>query len=309
MLFENNIPELDFVKDAAVSKIKTSDSATYAADFIHAWNPLQDINGKYRYIILYMSTNSTFQRDSRCISIAYNSAFLNGVTNFSNMFFNCRSLQTIPLLDASNTTTFSSMFSTCYSLQTIPLLDTSNGTAFNSMFTNCYSLQTIPLLDTSEGFSFSSMFSNCFALQTIPLLDTSNGTAFNSMFSGCYSLQSVPLLDTSGGNNFSSMFSNCNSLQSVPLLDTSSGTGYSNMYSNCYDLQSIDASLSTSHVYNYSVDFKRCGYLSKDSILQIFANLPTKSGQTITIGVRTNAKLSDADRLIATNKGWALSVA
>jgi hypothetical protein len=81
------------------------------------------------------------------------------------------------------------------------------------------------------------------------------------------------------------------------------------MFNYCYSLQFIDAGIPTVHVYNYSVDFSSSSFLSKDSIINIFNNLPTKTGQTITIDTLTNAKLDDTDREIVTNKGWALAVA
>ena len=58
------------------------------------------------------------------------------------------------------------MFYVCRSLLTIPLIDTSSGTDFSNMFYGCSALQTIPLIDTSSGINFSSMFSSCYVLQT-----------------------------------------------------------------------------------------------------------------------------------------------
>lgn len=70
---------------------------------------------------------------------------------FNNMFYSCKLIQSIPLLDTSNGTSFSFMFRYCESLKTIPSMNTSNGTGFDYMFAECKSLETIPLINTSNG--------------------------------------------------------------------------------------------------------------------------------------------------------------
>lgn len=89
--------------------------------------------------------------------------------NFSNMFYACSSLTTIPQLDTSNGTNFGAMFNGCRALTSIPQLDTSNGTDFNRMFLSCTKLHTIPLLNMSNvsGTSWSNMFYNCTALENV----------------------------------------------------------------------------------------------------------------------------------------------
>lgn len=67
-----------------------------------------------------------------------------GVTDMSNMFSNCRKLQTIPQIDTSNVGDMSNMFNDCSSLQTIPLLDTSRVSNASSMFYYCSKLKTLP---------------------------------------------------------------------------------------------------------------------------------------------------------------------
>src|SRR5574337_1200025 len=191
-------------------------------------------------------------------------------TNFNSMFSNCASLQSIPLLNTAAGTNFNSMFNSCYSLQSIPLLNTAAGTNFSSMFSNCASLQSIPLLNTAAGTDFGSMFNRCRSLQSIPLLNTAAGTNFNSMFSSCYSLQSIPLLNTAAGTNFSSMFSNCTSLQSIPLLNTAAGTDFGSMFSGCYSLQSIPL-LNTAAGTNFGSMFNSCRSLQSIPLLNTAA--------------------------------------
>ena len=67
-----------------------------------------------------------------------------GITDMSNMFYNCDNLQTIPEIDTSIVSNMSFMFYDCNKLQTIPLLDTSKVSNANDMFHYCRSLKTLP---------------------------------------------------------------------------------------------------------------------------------------------------------------------
>jgi hypothetical protein len=160
-------------------------------------------------------------------------------TKFFDMFGSCSSLQTVPLLNTANGKDFTYMFSTCISLQNVPLLNTANGKDFSNMFTGCTTLQTVPLLNTATGNNFSSMFVSCTTLKTVPLLDTSSGTTFSNMFNACRTLDNIPLFNTANGKDFGTMFSSCSSLQTIPLLNTANGTNVQSMFSNCTSLQTI----------------------------------------------------------------------
>ena len=133
-------------------------------------------------------------------------ADFNGVTNMERMFYSCKNLQTIPLLNTSNVTDMSYMFTDCFNLQAIPLFDTSNVTDMKFMLGTCNSLQTIPEIDTSIVVNMSFMFYDCDNLQTIPLLDTSKVSNANDMFHYCRSLKTLP-------NNFN--FGICTNLSDM----------------------------------------------------------------------------------------------
>ena len=116
-----------------------------------------------------------------------------GATTYRNRFMGWSRLETIPLLDTSQSTEFDSMFQNCTSLTTIPMLDTSQGETFYMMFQNCTSLTTIPALDTSQGTDLSSMFWNCTSLVSIPALDLSQVQSWGmaNMVDGCASLTRI----------------------------------------------------------------------------------------------------------------------
>ena len=249
--------------------------------------------------------------------------WLSNNTNFTNMFYNCTSLETIPLLNTQSGTNFTSMFQNCHSLETIPLLNTQSGLIFTSMFQNCYSLETIPLLNTQSGTMFQGMFSTCPSLETIPLLNTQSGTNFQTMFGNCYSLKTIPLLNTQSGLTFTNMFFTCTSLETIPLLNTINGKNIQTMFSTCSSLQSIPL-LNFSAATTIGTPFSGCSSLkqaattapasgspwsvndlnlSPAAINQVFANLPT-GGAGRTCNITNNWGAVGCDRTLATAKGW-----
>jgi surface protein len=250
------------------------------------------------------------------------------VTNMSSMFTSCASLRAIPAFNTQSVTNMFSMFNGCGRLEAVPLFNTQNVTGMTSMFQFCSSLQTVPLFNTQNVTGMTSMFQFCPSLQTVPLLNTQSVTNMNSMFNGCTTLQAVPLfsLRTTGTVNASFMFASCTSLQTVPLLNTQSVTNMSGMFDACSSLHSVPA-LNTTAVNsssNFSGMFASCTSLSrieaKDfrftfsvtgcklnaaALDEIYTNLPTVTGQTIT--VTNNWGTATDNPSIATAKGWTVT--
>ena len=208
--------------------------------------------------------------------------------------------------DTSNVTDMNGMFNSCSSLTTIPLLNTSNATNMSYMLGYCSSLTTIPLLDTSNVINMGNMFYNCSRLAVIPQLDTSNVTNMAYMFYNCSSLTTIPLLDTSNVTNMGNMFKNCSSLTTIPLLNTSNATSMGYMFDGCRRLETI-------HMINMKVSFDiRSSILfTREALVEIINNCydVTTLNKTakLTMGSTNLAKLTDEDKLIATNKGWTLA--
>ena len=179
------------------------------------------------------------------------------LTNMAYMFYNCYSLQSVPLFNTINVTNMTSMFQGCYSLQSVPLFNTINVTNMAYMFYNCYSLESVPLFNTINVTNMTSMFYTCYSLLSVPLFNTANVINMASMFYSCYSLQSVPLFNTINVTNMSSMFYNCYSLQSVPLFNTGNVTNMSSMFYSCYSLQSVPL-FNTINITNMTSMFYTC---------------------------------------------------
>jgi len=70
-------------------------------------------------------------------------------------------------LDTSSVTNFTNMFYSCSSLQTVPALNTAAGTNFTNMFQNCYSLQQSDITGTKYTISYASANLSAAALNNI----------------------------------------------------------------------------------------------------------------------------------------------
>lgn len=227
----------------------------------------------------------------------------NNVTNMYGMFSSCSTLTTIPQLNTNKVYNMNNMFAGCSSLESIPLLDTGNVTSMRGMFNNCNKLTTIPQLDTSNVTDMCQIFYSCKSLTTVPQLNTNKVTDMSSMFYNCNSLTAVPLLNTSKVKNMSQMFWYCNNLQTVPAFDCSNVTNMNNIFASCSSLKSI---LMTN--IGVSLNIASSTLFERSDLLVILNNLKTvTSTKVLTMGATNLAKLTDEDKLIATNKGWTLA--
>lgn len=223
--------------------------------------------------------------------------------NSSNLYSNS-SIYIIPskingksLLNTSNVTNMYRMFYNCKSLITIPQLDTSKVTTMNEMFNSCSSLTSISQLDTSNVTSLFSMFGGCSKLIAIPQLNTSNVTDMGNVFYNCFSLTTVPQLDASNVTSISRIFWGCNSLTNLGGF-TNLGQAYETTQSANYSAYALTLSSSTK--------------LTHDSLMNVINNLYDIANkgvmpQRLILGSTNLAKLTAEEIQIATDKGWNVS--
>ena len=223
-------------------------------------------------------------------------ADFNGVTDMESMFYLCRNLQTIPLIDTSNAYTMNSMFATCDHLKTISLIDTSNVDDMRNMFKQCSDLQTIPPLNTSNVTAMSYMFWSCYSLQAIPSLDTSKAIDMDNMFDSCTNLTSIPALNTQSLEmpSYYGVFG-YNELPNI----TDFG-GFLNLKCSLIDDDNLKrlpnlTKESCINVLNGLYDFTGNGETpgSNQGQLKVHQNFLDKVGEEISIGI---------------NKGWTITV-
>lgn len=184
--------------------------------------------------------------------------------------------------------------------------DTENVITMDSMFASCANLTTIPALNTTKVTVMSYMFAECNNLTTIPTLNVSNVTNMASMFYSCSSLTTIPLLDTSKIINMNNMFAECINLTTIPALDISnvdSKDSLVDIFAGCSNLKSIlMTGMKVSFNISASTKFEQA------DLVTILNNLATvTTTQTLTMGATNLAKLTDADKKIATDKGWTLA--
>lgn len=205
--------------------------------------------------------------------------------------------------DWENVTDMSEMFSDCQKMTSTPAIDTSRATNMDKMFHYCTNITSITAMDTSNVTSMRYMFYYCKKITSIPMLDTSNVTDMYEMFGSCDSLISLPLLDTSNVKNTGYMFGYCNSLTSVPAMDVSNVTDMNGMFYRCENLETIHM-----HGMKVSFDISFSTKFTREALVEILNNLATvTTSPTLTMGSTNLAKLTDADKAIATGKGWKLA--
>ena len=154
--------------------------------------------------------------------------FKEELTDFSDAFYRCLALKSIPeQLFANNAevTNFSGTFFGCISLKSIPtglFANCPKVTKFSLTFYGCTALKAIPeklFANNPEVTDFSGTFSGCTALTTIPENLFANNPAvtdFEQTFDGCSALKSIPTSLFDNNRKIEvllGLFSNCTSLK------------------------------------------------------------------------------------------------
>lgn len=248
------------------------------------------------------------------------------VEKFDSCFYNCRNLRTVPALDMSNCTSVVSMFYGCSALITTPDFDASKLTTTQGMFNGCSSLKTIGKLNAPNITNTNMMFSNCYSLKAIPELATEQVKTMESMFSNCYSLKTIPQLDTSNCTSVYSMFNGCTALQSIPKLNFGKVNYASYLFQGCSSLMTVGGfedygkafTQQAENFSNYTLDLYFTN-IRHDGIMNIINNLydlnltydVANGGTLYKQKLRLNSTairgLTDAEKAIATAKGWTIS--
>ena len=261
------------------------------------------------------------------------------ITNMKNMFSYCKNLTTIDLsnFNTSKVTDMSIMFASSSKITSLDLssFDTSNVTNMSGMF-NSTKLTSLDLssFNTNKVTNMSEMFSSSVNLTSLDLsnFDTSNVTNMSRMFSFCYGITDFTIggFNTRQVTNMQRMFNQCTAVTSLDLssFDTSNVTNMSEMFSSCSKLKTIigiiDMTSNTNgydvfyncsaleevHIHNLGVDLKLSNSpkLTHDCLVELINNLQTvTSTKTLTLGSTNLAKLTDAEKQVATDKGWTLA--
>ena len=165
------------------------------------------------------------------------------------------------------------------------------------------------VVDMISIVNLSFLFSGCTSLTSLTLPNGfgQNATNISNCFNGCYKLPTLTLPDGFGQNatNTGGCFSQCFVLQTLTLPNGfgQNATNISNCFSGCTALTDISGSPN----FKVSLSLSDCKNLTHDSVIVVINGLQTVTGQTLTLGSTNLAKLSDAEKKMASDKGWTLA--
>lgn len=209
------------------------------------------------------------------------------ISSLTEAFRGCQNLVALPELSCVNTAKvdFAYAFRDCYRLQSISVSRGTKAGDLLSTFNNCYLLKCVRNLDTSESTTMSRMLWNCFSLEEFPKLNTQNVTDMYAMCYGARSLKELSILDMSKVTNTEFIVGGAQRLQKV-----------------LFDPDAVWESPQDLNMQNMSLPI--------EAIIEMFNSLPAIQ-TTKTLNIAGNAwvnMLTDADKTIATEKGWTLTL-
>jgi hypothetical protein len=140
-------------------------------------------------------------------------------------------------------------------------------------------------------------------------LDTSLATSVTQIFAYNRVVTRVPTLDFSNVSALTSVFVYCDRLETVKKIIVSPNTTFSGVFHHCPKLKNLTVG---GIIGQNGFDVQRSVDLTHDSLMSIINALADKKGDssqtwTVTLGATNIAKLTDAEKQIARNKGWALA--
>ena len=137
------------------------------------------------------------------------------------------------------------------------------------------------------------------------ILDTSAATNLFEMFRES-TVTHVPTIDARKATEFSQVFMRCYSLVSIEKLILPASAKYTRPFTDSCNLMDLTIEVA---IGNTGFDVSTCTKLTHDSLMSIINALESKTSGTwtVTLGTTNLAKLTDAEKAIATQKGWTLA--
>ena len=226
------------------------------------------------------------------------------ITHMSNTFAGCTNLETIALFDTSRVDTMESTFANTSKLKTIPNFNFTSVNWAKNLFS--YSgIETIAYINmpSMNYYGAEKMFYYCSKLKSLDSITFGSEPIYlTDVFAGCSNLVNAPIIYASQVETMIRTFSGCSKLVDTPELDVQFVTDFTQCFKNCKALKTVK-------LFNISanIDFSASTVFEREDIINIFNNLASVGGKTLTLGETNLAKVTDEDKAIATNKGWTLA--
>ncbi len=242
------------------------------------------------------SATTLYQAWYSCYSLKEFNADISSATELYHAFTFCSSLESFSGTIAAGANLYGT-WESCINLKNFDA-DVSGVTKFYRSWYSCDSLETFEA-ETSNATNFYYAWSSCSSLKTLNV-NLDNATDLQGVIEHT-SMTSFIHPNTTKCTAFNNAFNSCTQLETVKI-DTSSTSTFSGAFNNC-------TALVTAEINNLaaSIDLSDSPLLSVDSMVYIFTNAQTVSSRTITLGETNLAKLTDAQKAIATGKGWTLA--
>ena len=195
---------------------------------------------------------------------------------------------------------------------TLPAGFGKSATTLHGCFNGCTRLASLTIHDGfgQNAIDVTDCFRECRVLQhlTLPAGFGQVATNVGACFLDCISLTTLTLPAGFGqaATSIDHCFRFCRSLTTLTLPAGFGQAATSTVYcfQNCPALTTITGNPN----FKVSVDFSSCTKLTHDSLMVVISGLQTVTEtQTLTLGSTNLSKLTDAEKQIATDKGWTLA--
>lgn len=137
-------------------------------------------------------------------------------------------------------------------------------------------------------------------------VDFSKLSTLTYAFSEAAGVTEVPDLDLSNSTQFAYAFYNCTSLTTAKIRLSEKLTSLTHSFNNCTALENL--TVEGVIACNMDIHWSPLTKASLESIIHALADKSTDTSAdwTVTFGATNLAKLTDAEKAIATEKGWTL---
>lgn len=225
--------------------------------------------------------------------------------DFTNCFLSCIRLKTVPAfkLPTSGSVIWSNIFMNCSSLRSVPLMDTQRVTSMNSAFEGCQSLVECPTFNTALVTTMGAMFRTCYQLAALPPFNFAVCTTINAMLADCYSLTEVVIPSLPAASvSISGMMSLTSNIAALKRFEinctnvTAASTGWPQRSLSSVILTGLKSTTSGTMLFS-------TGVLTKEGLEALFTSLGTHNANE-TLGV-TGHPGSSASAAVGTTSGSA----